>query len=117
MNYSSSRFSQIYTELCEARGLSPRKTLKEVFGMDGSNLQKWRSEESTPKADLYLAVAEYFGVSADYLFGRVLPEKVDSNAALTPAEQRLIALLRKADPERTALAYRVLTVLLEEKEE
>lgn len=114
MKYSASRFSQIYTELCEARGLSPRRTLKEVFGMDGSNLQKWRSDESTPKADLYLAVAEYFGVPVDYLYGRELAS-VDSMTALAPAEQQLIASLRQAAPERAALAMRVLSVMLEEE--
>lgn len=116
MKYSSRQFSQIYTELCESRGLSPRRTLKDVFGMDGSNLQKWRNEESTPKADLYLAVAEYFGVPTDYLFGRALPAEASSTAALTPAEKELVAALRHASPERAALALRVAAVVLEEEE-
>lgn len=115
MNYSARQFSQIYTELCEARGLSPRRTLKEVFGMDGSNLQKWRNDESTPKADLYLAVAEYFSVPVDYLYGRDLTAEAESTAALNPAEQQLIASLRRAAPERAALALRVLNVMLEEE--
>ena len=114
MNYSARTFSEIFTALCEARGLSPRRTLKDVFGMDGSNLQKWRSDESTPKADLYLAVAEYFGVPVDYLYGRDLSAPADSTAALTPAEQQLIAALRQAAPERRALALRVLNAVLED---
>ena len=114
MNYSARQFSQIYTELCEARGLSPRRALKEIFGMDGSNLQKWRNDESTPKADLYLAVAEYFGVPADYLFGRDLTAGAESTAALAPAEQQMIAALRRAAPERRELALRVLNAVLED---
>lgn len=117
MKYSANKFSRLYTELCEAKGLSPRRTLKEVFGMDGSNLQKWRSEESTPKADLYLAVAEYFAVPVDYLYGRELSAEVDSATALTPAEQQVIAALRRAAPEKAALAQRVLAVILEEAED
>lgn len=114
MNYSASKFSEIYTALCEFHGLSPRRALKDIFGMDGSNLQKWRNDESTPKADLYLAVAEYFAVPVDYLYGRVLSAEADSTAALTPAEKQLIASLRRSTPERAALAARVLAVLLEE---
>lgn len=116
MNYSAHQFSQIFIELCEARGLSPRRALKEVFGMDGSNLQKWRNDESTPKADLYLAVAEYFDVPVDYLYGRKLSAEADSMNALAPAERQMIAALRQAAPERAALAMRVLSVVLEEEE-
>ncbi|MBQ8555579.1 MAG: helix-turn-helix transcriptional regulator [Clostridia bacterium] len=112
MNYSSSEFSKKLTSLCENRGLSPRQTLKNVFGMDGSNLQKWRSNESTPKADLYLAVAEYFGVTTDYLYGRELPASADTLAELTPEEKQLIAQLRQTDEERVKLALAVLDVLL-----
>lgn len=112
MNYSAKEFSKRFSELCEAQGLSPRQTLKTVFGMDGSNLQKWRSEESTPKADLYLAVAEHFNVTTDYLYGRALPAQADTMCDLTPEEKRLIAQLRQADEERRELTMRVVNVML-----
>lgn len=115
MNFSAKEFCKRYSELCEAQGLSPRQTLKTVFGMDGSNLQKWRSEESTPKADLYLAVAEYFDVPTDYLFGRRLPAQVNNLHELTPEEKRLIVQLRQADETRRELAIRVLNVMLAEE--
>lgn len=117
MNYSASEFSKRFSELCERQGLSPRQTLKTVFGMDGSNLQKWRSGESTPRADLYLAVAEHFGVPMDYLYGRTLPAQADSLQELMPAEKQLIAWLREADADRAALAMRVLRVMLEKEED
>ena len=115
MNYSAREFSKRFSELCEAQGLSPRQALKAVFGMDGSNLQKWRSEESTPKADLYLAVAEHFDVTTDYLYGRPLPAQAEAMHDLTPEEKQLIAQLRQADGARRELAMRVLNVMLAEE--
>lgn len=117
MKYSAREFSRRFSELCEQRGMSPRQTLKTVFGMDGSNLQKWRSEESTPKADLYLAVAEYFDVSADYLYGRELTAQADTLYHLTPDEKKLIMQLRRVEKGRAELAYRVANVILTEREE
>lgn len=112
MKYSAAIFSKVFTELCEAQGLSPRRTLKEIFGMDGSNLQKWRNEESTPKADIYLAVAEYFNVPMDYLYGRELPAQAESMSLLTPAEKMLIEKLRQTDVKQKELAIKVLAVML-----
>lgn len=117
MEYSASEFSKRFTELCERQGLSPRQTLKTVFGMDGSNLQKWRNDESTPKADLYLAVAEYFDVPMDYLYGRTMPAEANTLQALNPEERQLITQLRAADAKRAALAMRVMTVMLKKEED
>lgn len=117
MDYSASEFSKRFTELCEQRGISPRQTLKTVFGMDGSNLLKWRNEESTPKADLYLAVAEYFDVPMDYLYGRPLSAAADTMQDLNPQERQLIAQLRSADAKQAALAMKVMAVMLEKEED
>lgn len=116
MSYSASEFGRYLTSLCESRGLSPRRTLKEVFGMDGSNLQKWRNDESMPRADLILAVAEYFDVSTDFLYGRKAENEPETARDLAPEEKRVIALLRQADDKQRRAALRVLEALLTTEE-
>lgn len=116
MSYSASEFSRRYTSLCESRGISPRRTLKDVFGMDGSNLQKWRNDESMPRADLILAVAEYFEVSTDQLYGRKQDAEPEKAYSLTPDEKQVIALLRQAGVHQTRVVLRLLEVVMESKD-
>ena len=116
MSYSASEFSRRFASLCESRNLSPRRTLKDVFGMDGSNLQKWRNDESMPRADLIAAVAEYFEVSTDFLYGRKAVAEPGSALDLTPDEKAVVMLLRQANEQQRRTALRVMEVLLEAKE-
>lgn len=55
------------TELCEMKGLSKRK-LQEEMGMSIGSLSKWKT--STPNPTLLKKVADYFGVTTEYLEGK-----------------------------------------------
>lgn len=62
--------SVLYTrikELCENRGISMTK-LSEDLGIAASLIRKWKTTTS-PSVDKVKMIAEYFGVSADYLIG------------------------------------------------
>lgn len=54
-------------ELCKEKGISQRK-LQEEMNMSMGSLSKWKT--STPNATLLQKVADYFGVTTDYLTGR-----------------------------------------------
>lgn len=61
----------IYTRtkaLCDERGITISR-LETELGFSKATIQKWR-ESSLPMIDKLVAVADYFGVSVDYLAGR-----------------------------------------------
>lgn len=54
-------------ELCNSQGKSLTNVIAEL-GMSSGNLSKWKKGK-VPKSDTIHALAEYFGVSSDYLLG------------------------------------------------
>lgn len=75
-------------ELSRKRG----KNLKQValeLGHGENLFYTWK--KSTPNADKLQEVADYFGVSVDYLLGREDTKKVE----LKPEEDELIVMFRK----------------------
>ena len=63
--------SILYTrikELCESRGISMAK-LSEDLGIAASLIRKWKTTTS-PSVDRVKMIAEYFGVSVDYLISK-----------------------------------------------
>lgn len=54
-------------ELCKAKGMSIRQ-LQQAVGLPNGVIGRWR--ESSPNSDSISKVADYFGVSVDWLLGR-----------------------------------------------
>lgn len=67
VKYMSEILFKRVTELCEMKGISKRK-LQEEMEMSIGSLSKWKT--STPSQSLLQKVADYFGVTADYLEGK-----------------------------------------------
>ena len=77
--------------LCDKRGISIRK-LETELGFAHGTIGVW--DKSRPSIDRAAAVADYFGVSIDWLLGRDDPaEDEDINAMLADPETR--ALFKK----------------------
>ena len=89
--------------LCDEKGTTLTNVIKEL-GMSSGNLSKWKSGK-TPKSDTVSALAEYFGVTSDYLLGiDSLKEKAmtvldDPTLVLTADEKWFIQKLRGLDKE------------------
>ncbi len=90
-------------ELCKMRGVSITNVAKEL-GMSSGNLSKWKNG-GVPRGKSLTALAEYFGVSTDYLLGTdTLKEKAitildDPDLTLTAEEKWFILKLRELDKE------------------
>lgn len=58
-----------FEEACKARGTTPTAVMI-ALGMSRSNVTKWRRGETRPKLDALEKIAEYLGVTVDYLTGK-----------------------------------------------
>lgn len=63
-------FYDRYINLCKERGISPSKAAEEI-GINKASVTNWKKRGYTPRADLLQRIADYFGVTTDYLLGKV----------------------------------------------
>lgn len=56
----------VFEELCNSRGVTPYKVGKETK-IASSTFSDWKNGKSKPKGDKLQAIADYFGVSVEYL--------------------------------------------------
>lgn len=59
---------EIFEKLLKERGISAYKVAK-ATGISTGSLSDWKKGRSSPKADKLQKIADYFGVSVDYLLG------------------------------------------------
>lgn len=71
-------FYDLFCELCKKRGVSPTKATVEI-GLSRTIGTKWKTTGATPQGETLSKIADYFGVSVDYLLG-------NEPKAKTPAE-------------------------------
>ena len=58
-----------FEQLLQKRGVIPYKVSKET-GVTQTSLSNWKSGRNTPSAKTLQKLADYFGVTTDYLLGR-----------------------------------------------
>lgn len=78
-------FVDIIVDLTKQKGVSIRRTLLDV-GIGHSSMNDWKNKGTTPSGETMAKLADYFGVTVDYLLGREAPPE------FTP-EQRELALI------------------------
>ena len=59
----------IFEELLRTNGITAYKVAKDT-GISTATMTDWKKGRSTPKADKLQKIADYFGVSLDYLVGK-----------------------------------------------
>ena len=59
-------FYEIYANLCKEKGKSPSRVALEL-GINKSTVSVWKSKGTTPQTEILQKIADYFGVSLDYL--------------------------------------------------
>lgn len=86
---------KIFEELCKENGVTPYRVCKET-GITTATISNWKAGRYTPKADKMQKIADYFGVSLEYLMtGEVLTVSIQSQEStkseLTARDERDIA--------------------------
>ncbi len=82
-------FYDIFLWLCEQKGVSPNRACVDC-GISRTAVAKWR-RGATPNGATLMLLAEYFGVTMDYLLGYTLQAQLDGT------RRRLKQLRRQAD--------------------
>lgn len=75
-------FKQNFINLCNKKGVAPTAACRAV-GLSNATFTCW-TDESVPRRATLQRIADYFGVSVDYLLGKE-QEKKTSAKVLTPA--------------------------------
>lgn len=60
---------EIFEQLLQENNVTPYKVSK-TTGIATATLSDWKNGKSTPKQDKLQLIADYFGVTVDYLMGR-----------------------------------------------
>ena len=107
-------FKTIFIKLCNERGESPTAVCLKV-GLSNSAYTAW-TDQSVPRMTTLVKLAEYFGVSVDYLMGREhtgapFAEKSDGEQGavrlslepLSPRELELVRLYRTQEAMRCSI--------------
>ena len=78
----------IFEKLCTEKGVTPYRVCKET-GLTTSTISNWKAGRYTPKADKLQKIADFFGVSIEFLMGT--EEKEDSPIYYTNEETAKLA--------------------------
>lgn len=62
-------FFDVYASLCKSRGKKPSVVAAEL-GINKSNVSNWKNNGYTPRGEVLQCIADYFGVTTDYLLGK-----------------------------------------------
>lgn len=93
-------------ELRKARKMS-QAVLADILGVTRSTVSMWEIDKSEPDADMFVRIADLFGVSTDDVLGRVVSadvqkEKPVPKDELSDDERELLQLFRQLNAEAQA---------------
>lgn len=109
----------VFEKLCESHGVTPYRVGKET-GISTATFTAWKQGKYTPKPEKLQKIADYFGVSIDYLKTGEVTEGyyLDSQTAKVAqeiVENKELSLLfdvaRDAEPEDLLTTYQMLLAL------
>ena len=107
-----------FKKLCEKAGVTPAQVSK-ATGIASSTLPEWKKGNYTPKTDKLQLIADYFGVSLEYLMTGEEPQVYYDERTAELAQRFYqrpdLALLfeaaEDASPEDVELTYQMLKAL------
>lgn len=105
----------ILTELCLQNNITP-SNLVEKIGIARGSVTKWKNG-SIPQSSTLQKIADYFGVTVDYLLGKTdQKEKPSDTEDLTAFEHIIIERLRTLSPEKLREAESYIDYLIDQQE-
>jgi transcriptional regulator with XRE-family HTH domain len=103
-------FYNIYVGLCNEKGITPSRAALEI-GLSKVSVSNWKSKRNYPTDANLQKIADYFGVTVEYLKGEGQEIKKDSPSSIEnelSEYKDVIELFKSATPELRAAALAVL---------
>lgn len=105
-------FYDIFERLCGDKGATPTQVARDN-GLTQQTVSHWKTRGSTPKAETVQRLADYFGVSVNYLLG------LESERVIIPGRLKIVEIddpesglfrydIEAADEEALNYAYQIL---------
>lgn len=96
---------EIFSKIIDSKGLTPYRVAKDT-GLTTVLFTDWKKGKSKPKYEKLKVIADYLGVSIDYLLGK---SETPSPAAISfTAEENAIISALRAQPEMKPAVLRLL---------
>ena len=107
---------EIFAELLKKKGVTPYQVHK-ATGVAQSSLSDWKNGKSKPKYEKMQKIADYFGVSVDYLLGNEPKEKPAGQTTDEPNEKilKFVEILRELPEDKLDLVIEMSKALRGEK--
>lgn len=112
-------FYDVYCALCEKNGLTPSGAASKI-GFNRASVTVWKNTGKAPKQELLLKIADYFGVTTDYLLTGEETKKAPTQEGERPKSKlRSIARLEdsKITPEQDEQIADYIDFLLSKKKD
>ena len=106
-------FYETFCRLCQIHQLTPSGAATKI-GFNRASVTMWKNTGKAPKQELLLKIADFFGVTTDYLLGYDLQAKID---ALSFQIAQIKEEIRTASAERKEELEATLFVLEESHED
>ena len=97
-------FFDIFKNLCDAKGVSCKRAASEM-GFSNSITTKWKKTGATPQGDTLQRIADYFGVTTDYLLGQETEKAPTQDGEREVSDEDIKFALFGGDGEITDAMY------------
>ena len=92
-------FYNVYVDLCNKKGITPSRAALEM-GLSKVSVSNWKSRRNSPTDANLQKIADYFGVTVEYLKGEEKIKNTPDELQLTEGEKMLLNLFRQIPEER-----------------
>lgn len=110
---NQTNFYKRYCELCAEKGISPSAAAIEI-GLRKSNVTYWKSGRNSPSDATLLKIADYFGVTVEYLRGE---ETKNAPMPNDIGEENILRMYRSLSTEEKGALYTYALSLKEKQKE
>ena len=102
-------FYDRFEKLCIQKNISPSKAALEI-GFNKSNVSRWKADGYTPRGEVLDRIANYFGVSIDYLLTRKEKATTENDDGLT---DEIISQYYRLDEKHQKIVQQLILSLLD----
>ena len=100
-------------ELREKAGYS-QQGFADAIGVKQSTVGNWEAGAREPKFEIMERLADFFGVSVDYLLGKT-DDPTPSSTEMTEEEKNILGLLHKMSEDELKTVYKITSAMAGEE--